>query len=360
MADRSGKTEQPTERRLHKAREEGQFPSAREFVSALQFLVFLGLLSFGGPHWLERFRITMRAILEHAFAGELQVEDLTRLAWRIFWVHLLPLFAAGMVIAAATLGIRLATIRFGFSLKRLTPSADRLNPLAKLRELPGQNMASLLQAAILLPLFLWAVFVLAREKLGILLTLPLASAEGGCRFLGTSLMELGWKAAGVFLVFGAVDLCRQTHRYRRDLRMSRQEIKEEIKDIEGNPQMKARVRRLQRDRARRQMMKEVSKATAVIVNPTHYAVAIRYGMESMAAPVVVAKGKNYLALRIRQRAIEHQIPIVENPPLAQALYKSVEVGQEIPVHLYRAVAEILAYIFKLMNGKLPGGSHDAR
>ena len=136
--------------------------------------------------------------------------------------------------------------------------------------------------------------------------------------------------------------------------MSKQEIREEMKDIEGNPQMKARVRRLQRDRARRQMMKEVPKATAVVVNPTHYAVAIRYQMDSMAAPQVVAKGKNYLARRIREKALEYQVPIIENPPLAQALYKSVEVGQEIPPELYRAVAEILAYIFKLMNGRLPG------
>jgi flagellar biosynthetic protein FlhB len=135
--------------------------------------------------------------------------------------------------------------------------------------------------------------------------------------------------------------------------MSRQDLKEEIKDIEGNPQMKARIRRLQRDRARRQMMKEVPKATAVVVNPTHFAVAIRYDLERMAAPLVVAKGKNYMAQRIRQKAIENQVPIVENPPLAQALYGSVEVGQEIPPHLYRAVAEILAYIFKLMNGKPP-------
>jgi flagellar biosynthesis protein FlhB len=167
-------------------------------------------------------------------------------------------------------------------------------------------------------------------------------------------MELCWKAAAVFLVVGAVDLFRQMRRYQRDLRMSKQEIKEEVKELEGNPQMKARIRRLQRDRARRQMMKEVPKASAVVVNPTHYAVAIRYHMDSMSAPVVVAKGKNYLALRIRQKATEHQVPIIENPPLAQALYQSVEVGQEIPAHLYRAVAEILAYIFKLMNGKLPG------
>jgi flagellar biosynthetic protein FlhB len=167
-------------------------------------------------------------------------------------------------------------------------------------------------------------------------------------------MELCWKASGVFLVFGCVDLFRQMRRYKQDLRMSKQDIKEEAKDIEGNPQMKAKIRRLQRDRLRRNMMKDVPKATAVIVNPTHYAVAIRYQVDSMAAPLVVAKGKNYLALRIRQKATEHQVPIVENPPLARALYQAVDVGQEIPPHLYRAVAEILAYIYKLMHGRLPG------
>lgn len=353
MSDRSSKTEQPTERRLQKAREEGQFPAAREFVAALQFLVFLALLAAGGKTWFDQFRITARALLERAFTGELGIPDLSLLAWQVFWRHLLPLFAAGLLVAVATLVFRLATTRFGLSLKKLSPDPARLNPMSRLRELPAQNAASLAQAVVLLPLFLWAVYVVARDKLEILMALPLAGVESGCRFLGSTLMELGWKAAGVFLVFGAVDLFRQMHRYKRDLRMSRQEIKEEIKDIEGNPQMKARIRRLQRDRARRQMMKEVSNATAVIVNPTHFAVAIRYQMETMAAPVVVAKGKNYLAARIRQRAVENQVPIVENPPLAQALYKSVEVGHEIPAHLYRAVAEILAYIFKLMHGRQP-------
>jgi len=180
------------------------------------------------------------------------------------------------------------------------------------------------------------------------------SVESGVNLIGSSLMELFWKAAGVFVVFGAVDLFRQLRRHKQELRMTKQEIREEMKDVEGNPQMKARIRRLLRDRVRRQMMKEVPKATAVVVNPTHYAVAIRYQLDTMAAPLVVAKGKNYLALRIRQKAIEHQVPIIENPPLARALYSSVDVGQEIPPQLYRAVAEILAYIFKLMNGRLPG------
>ena len=135
--------------------------------------------------------------------------------------------------------------------------------------------------------------------------------------------------------------------------MSKQEIRDESKESEGNPQIKSQIRRLQRALLRRQMMKEVATATAVVVNPTHFAVAIRYKMESMSAPVVVAKGKNYLALRIRMRAVENMVPIIENPPLAQALYKSVDVGQEIPASFYRAIAEILAYIYKLQNPRRP-------
>ena len=353
MSDRSGKTEEPTQHRLEKARREGQFPQAKEFVSALQFLVLLGLLSAGGAHWLAGFRRTTRSLLAWSFNGELTVTGLTHLAWQLFWAHMLPLLAAGMAVTAATLGFRLATTQFGISLKKLAPDAQRFNPIKKLRDLPKQTIPSVLQAMLLLPLFLWAVYAVAREKLDLLLALPMASVENGANFLGGSLMELFWKASAVFLIFGAVDLFRQLRRHKNELRMSKQEIRDEMKEMEGNPQMKARIRRLQRDRARRQMMKEVPTATAVIVNPTHFAVAIRYQMDGMTAPLVVAKGKNYLAARIRQRAVEHGIPIVENPPLAQALYKSVDVGQEIPPHLYRAVAEILAYIFKLMNGRLP-------
>jgi flagellar biosynthetic protein FlhB len=353
MADRFGKTEPPTQRRLHKAREEGQFPAAREFVAALQFLVFLCILGAGGAHWFAAFRQTARRLLGLAFTAELTPRLLSRLSWELFRAQLLPLVLGGLAVASATLLIRLGTTRFGLSLKKLAPDWKRLDPLAKLRELPRQNLPALGEAAVLLPLFLGAVYLVARDKIEAFLVLPLESVETGARLLGTSLMDVFWKAAALFLVFGAVDLYRQTRRYRRDLRMSKQEIREELKDLEGNPQMKSRIRRLQRERTRRQMMKEVPKATAVVVNPTHFAVAIRYVMDSMSAPLVVAKGKNFLALRIRQRAVESQVPIIENPPLAQALYQSVDVGQEIPPHLYKAVAEILAYIFKLLNGRLP-------
>jgi flagellar biosynthetic protein FlhB len=354
MADQSGKTEQPTQRKLEKARKEGQFASAREFISALQFLVFLALLSAGGAKWFAQFRQTARALFRLAFRPELHAEDLLHAAYQVVQQHILPIVIAGLGIASATVGFRLVTTQFGFSLQKLMPDGARFNPLARLRELPKQNLPALGQAIVLIPVFLWAVYAVARDKLDSLVALPLQSVESGVRFIGASMMDLFWKAAGLFLVFGCVDLFRHMRRHKQDLRMSKQEVREEMKEVEGNPQMKARIRRLQRDRARKQMMKEVPKATAVITNPTHFAVAIKYSLDSMAAPTVVAKGKNYLALRIKQKAIDNQVPIIENPPLAQALYKSVDVGQEIPPHLYRAVAEILAYIFKLMNGKLPG------
>ena len=354
MADQSGKTEQPTQRRVEKARKEGQFPAAREFVAALQFMLFLGLLGAGGARWFQGFREATRAMLSLAFSPDLTPETLSSLVWTLFRRQFLPLAFTGAAVIVLTLALRLATTKFGWSLKKLSPDPARLNPLARLKELPRNNLNSLLEALVLLPLFLAAVYAIARHKLETLMALPATSVEYATGFIAGSLMELFWKAAGLFLVFGSVDLFRQLRRYRQELRMSKQEIREEMKESEGNPQMKARIRRMQRDRARRQMMKEVPNATAVVVNPTHFAVAIRYQLETMAAPVVVAKGKNYLALRIRMKAIQNQVPIIENPPLAQALYKSVEVGQEIPPHLYRAVAEILAYIFKLMKGKLPG------
>jgi len=354
MADQSGKTEQPTQRRLEKARKEGQFPAAREFVGALQFMLFLALLGMGGARWFHDLRETTRGLISLAFSGDLAPETLSRLVWVLFRRQFLPMALAGAALLAITLALRLTTTRFGWSLKKLAPDPKRLNPLSRLKELPHHNLSALVEALILLPLFLGAVYAMARDKLDTLLTLPLGGVEHAAGFMSSSLMELFWKAAGVFLVFGSVDLFRQLRRHRQQLRMTKQEVREELKESEGNPQMKARIRRIQRDRARRQMMKEVPNATAVVVNPTHFAVAIKYHLENMAAPVVVAKGKNYLAQRIRMKAIEHQVPIVENPPLAQALYKSVEVGQEIPPHLYRAVAEILAYIFKLMKGKLPG------
>jgi len=289
MADKSGKTEDPTQQRLQKARKEGQYPSAKDFVAALQFMLFIALLSIGGSQWLAGFRQTMRSLFQLAFSRDLRPEDLHHIALEIAWKHALPLVLAGAALVAVTLGLRLVTTGFGLSLKKLAPDLSRLSPISKLRELPRQNLPSLMQALFLLPIFLWAAYTIARENLDLFMTLPLQSVESGCAAISAALFQLFWKASGVFLVFGLVDLFRQLRRHKGDLRMSKQEIKEEMKEMEGNPQVKGKIRRMQRDQARRQMMKEVPTATAVIVNPTHFAVAIRYELESMAAPMVVAK-----------------------------------------------------------------------
>lgn len=352
MADQGQKTEQPTPRRLAKARREGQFPNARHFVAAMQFLVFVMLIGASGTSWIAAARQNMRVLLSRAFASELGPGELIRTCTWLLWHSFSPLLAGAGILLLCTLAAQFGVTRFGISLKKLSPDLKRLSPLAKLRELPRQNVPAFVQAVIFLPVFGLAVYYIGRDNLPVFLALPMKGATAGAQQVTASLQELLWKACLVFAVFGAVDLFRQKRRYARDLRMSKQEIRDELKEMEGDPQLKMRIRRIRRDLVRRKMMREVPTATAVVVNPTHYAVAIRYQMHSSAAPVVVAKGKNYLALRIRQKALEHQVPLVENPPLAQALYKSVEVGQEIPAHLYRAVAEILAYIYRLMNGRL--------
>ncbi len=171
--------------------------------------------------------------------------------------------------------------------------------------------------------------------------------EAGMSTLADALLSLLGKAALALLALGLIDLIRQRRKIKKRLMMTKQEVKQEQKDIEGNPQIKARMRRMQREMMRKRMMSDVPEATVVVTSPTHFAVAIKYEPKTMAAPLVVAKGLDYLALRIRKVADEHGVSIVENPPLAQALYRGTDVGSEIPVDLYRAVAEILAYIYRL-------------
>jgi flagellar biosynthesis protein FlhB len=353
MADQDQKTEQPTQRRTQKAREEGNFPSARTFVGSIQFLAFVAMLHSWGVTWVTATHQTMAQLLHHALAPNLDPTFILNLSVELIGKTFMPLAILGGVLLLVTLAAQFMVTRLGVSLKKLAPDAKRLNPINRLRELHRQNIPALLQALVMLPVFGAAVYFLVRDDFESFLSLPLKSVTAGAAQVGSSIQTLMWKASFVFLVFGAVDLFRQKQRYQKDLRMSKQEIRDEMKEVEGSPLMKQRIRRLRRDMARRHMMQEVANATAVIVNPTHFAVALKYSMNSAGAPTVVAKGKNYLALRIKQRAIDHGVPLVENPPLAQALYKTVDVGQEIPAQFYRAVAEILAYIHRLMNGRLP-------
>lgn len=351
MPSLSDRTEKPTPRRLLKARREGQFASSKDFVNGLQFTVFVLLLVAWGPKVFADFKQAAGATLLQAFRPDLGEGTLREIVTQSFTQAILPLVTSGAVLLATGLAFQLASTRFSFSLQRLAPKGSNFNPFSKLKSIPQRGFASAIQAIALLLLFGLFVYWIVAKNAGVLLALPLASLQIGLETMRSLCLSLLWKAVAFFLLFGMIDLFRQHRRFNQQMRMTKQEVRDELKETEANPQIKMRIRRLQRDARRRRMMDEVKTATAVVVNPTHYAVAIHYQHEMMSAPVVVAKGKNYLALRIRARAVEHQVPLVENPPLAQALYKSVEVGQQIPPHLYRAVAEILAYIYRLMGAK---------
>jgi flagellar biosynthesis protein FlhB len=352
MNPSSEKTEQATPRRLLKARKEGQFASSHDFVSGLQFTVFVILIAQTGPSLFATLKEVTRALFTEAFRHDLGPETLVGILHEALARGLSPLIYAGAILLVTAVVFQLSSTGFAFSLERMTPKASNFNVISKLQSIPQKGLPSAIQAIALVALFAATIYWIVTKSGQQLLMIPLASFPVGLEMLRSLVMDLLWKGAALFLVFGFIDFFRQKRRFAKQMRMSKQDIRDEMKEAEGNPQTKMRIRRLQRDARRRRMMDEVKTATAVVVNPTHYAVAIRYNHDAMDAPLVVAKGKNYLALRIRARALEFNIPLIENPPLAQALYKSVEVGQHIPPHLYRAVAEILAYIYRLMGTRV--------
>jgi flagellar biosynthesis protein FlhB len=345
------KTEKATPHRLIKARREGKFASSKDFVSGLQFTVFVILLVESGQRLLGNLKVATRSVFTQAFRPDLSPAALTAILHQAFAQTLYPLAATSGVLVLTGLAFQLTSTGFGMSLQGLVPKGSNFSVLSKLKSAPQKGFASAIQAVALLLMFSFTLYWVTARDLGRLLLVPLSSLQVGVAEMRALCLGVLWKAAAFFVLFGMIDLARQKRRFAKQMKMSKQDVRDELKQTEGNPQIKMRIRRLQRDTRRRRMMEDVKTATALIVNPTHYAVAIRYHHETMAAPVVVAKGKNYLAGRIRARALAHQIPLVENPPLAQALYKSVEVGQQIPPHLYRAVAEILAYILRLMGTK---------
>lgn len=351
MADEQ-KSEQPTQQRLKKSRDEGNYPTSREFLAAVQFTGFVTLSVTLGGALFRQMGMLMRMLLTYAFAGEVTVARLMTLLRDEIVPRFVPLMLCGMALVVLSVAAQLATTQLGISLSKLMPDIKRLNPISKLTSLPGQNLPIFLQAVLLLPMVGYVVYYEVSENLDSFLELPWMGAQPAIARIGGTIETLLWRAVMLFLLVGICDLLWQRSRYTKRLKMSKHEVKQEAKEQQGSPHVKQRIRRLQRDLARRNQMKAVPTATALIVNPTHYAVAIKYSMEDGAAPRVVAKGKNYLAARIRKLAIESGVPLVENPPLARALYSSVDVGQEIPTELYRAVAEILAYIYRLMNGKI--------
>jgi flagellar biosynthetic protein FlhB len=347
----SSQTEKPTAKRLLKARTEGQFTNSRQLITAFQFLAFVTIAFAWFPSWLAGMKELLRTSLVEAFRVDITIATLPAVVEALVTRAFIPVGVISVTTAGLTLALHLGVTKLGFSLKKLIPDIKRFNSLGKIKNMAHEGPMAALQAASMLIIFSGAIYSITRRNASLFFALPFTSLETGLITVGASIKDLLWKAVGLFLLFGFVDLWRQQRRFMNSLKMTKQEVKQEAKDNEGSPHVKGKIKRMQREMARRRMMKDVATATAVIVNPTHFAVALRYDHATMATPRVVAKGKNYLALRIRQLAIENGVPLIENPPLAQALYKSVDLGKEIPAHLYRAVAEVLAYIYRLTHSR---------
>lgn len=358
MSDQGQRTEQPSQQKLRKARQDGRFPVSREFVASVQFLAFCGLAVGLGPIWWDGAQQLFRRLFALAFwPGDL-ASLLPALVQESLWLAPVPLLLGGTLVFTSGLVAQLACTGFGLAPAKLGLDVSRLNPAQRLGGLWSQNRRAALEAVVLLSVVAVVLWQTAAARFEEQLRLSLIPLRAGVAEQAAILGSLLWKASAFLLLWGAIDLVRSRRRYTNELKMTKQEVREEHKQSEGNPEIKMRIRRLRRELLRRRMMAQVAEATAVITNPTHYAVALKYELGSAGAPRVVAKGKNYLALRIREKAVQHQVPLVENPPLARALYKSADVGAEIPAHLYRAVAEVLAYVFRML-GRGPtkqGGS----
>lgn len=346
--DEADRTEEPSQRRLEQARERGQVAFSREPGHVLLLGCGLILTLWAGPWSAERVAESLRAVLAASGAptgagtavwAELATAVGDVLIVSVMW--LLALFAAGF----AGPFLQGAVV---WTAQPLIPKLERISPIAGLGRLFSMSTLvelakGLLKLAIVAGAALLVLRPLAFETIGLV--------ESGAAGLLDRMVALGGRLVGsvlaVLVLIAVADTAWQWFSRRRQLRMTRQEVKEELRESEGDPVVKQKLRQLRLERARRRMMAEVPKATVVVTNPTHFAVALRYEPATMGAPKLVAKGVDSLALAIRELAREHGVPVVENPPLARALYDALEPGQTIrPAH-YQAVAELIAYVYRL-------------
>ncbi|NLM53110.1 MAG: flagellar biosynthesis protein FlhB [Firmicutes bacterium] len=341
------KTEEPTPRRLEEARKKGHVPKSSELNAAVNLLAITVLLLAISPALWQNFLQVMRKYLEMG-AGVLTAGNLTDLAVSVVKDLLLllgPVFLTAVVAAAASSYLQ---VGFLFTPSLVAPKFDRINPFSGLQRIFSKRalvefLKSLLKVVIV-ALVAWQFLRANYETLFVVLYQNAAETWDIVSSLG---LNLAVRVAVAFAALAAADLMYQRYEYYKSLKMSKQEIKEEFKEMEGDPQIRARIREVQRKIAMQRMLHEVPSATVVITNPTELAVALRYREKEDDAPVVVAKGAGVLARRIRELAKEHRIPLVENKQVARMLFQQVELGQAIPVELYQAVAEILAFVYRM-------------
>ena len=341
------KTEQPTGKKLADARKKGNVPQSREIPSVLILSGSLGVLFFGGSWMLERLISIMRGIYQRAGSLNMVPESMHTLFWDLFTNSIVILIPLMLVVMTA--GVVGNVAQFGFLITgdKLTPDLAKLNPLTGIKKLFSlRSLVELAKSIIKLTIIGGVGYIVLRRYLDHIPDLMRLNVGGILGFICQVSFQLCLYTCMVLFLMAMLDFSYSKWQHHRDLKMTKQEVKDEHKQSEGDPSVKARIRSVQREMARRRMMEAVPEATVVITNPTHLAIALKYE-EGMHAPQVIAKGAGYVAQKIKDIAAENDIPQVENKPLARAIFKSAEIGDFIPAELYRAVAEILAYVYRL-------------
>jgi flagellar biosynthetic protein FlhB len=357
------RTEAPTVKKREDSRKEGMVAMSREVSSAALLGAFALYFMVAGEVNLN----AMRAVWLHSFsnlsAGDLSVDDLARV-FKDAVMGLMPtlfgvftfIFVVALLASYAQVGAVFNPLKF---------QANRLNPLSGLKRIFSSNgLAEFLKSLFKMGVIGYITYFSYQEEIKPILTLSSLSIEGIFNFNFSLLGNLFGRVALALVVLAVFDYMFQRWNLEQRMKMTKQEVKDELKQTEGDPQLRARVRQVQRDISRARMMQNVPKADVVVTNPTHYAVALTYDREAMTAPHLVAKGAGFIAERIKEIAKENDVPIVENPPMARELYAQVEIGAEIPEQFFKAVAEVLAYVYRLKGqivepppeeGELPAG-----
>ena len=348
MADQSSKTEKATPRKRHKAREQGQIPRSREVSMVATLLGMLLILYFWGSNVVQ----TLEGEIYHQFRlnipEELTIAVVTTIfrdaAFRVGTI-MIPILLSIIVISVGSNVVQGGIVLF--PKKALIPKFKKLNPAQGVKKIFSKNGLMNLAKSLLLMTAIGIIsWQVVREHMTMYPRLMLMDVRQIFHWAVTISFNILIRSALLMIIIAIADYAFQKYQHNKQLKMSKQEIKDEYKEMEGDPTTKRRIRRVQLDTARKRMMADVPTADVVITNPTHFAAALSYKMDSMEAPKLIAKGADHLAMKIKEIAREHNIPIIENKPLAQTLYKTVKVGGFIPVDLYKTVAEILAYVFK--------------
>lgn len=343
------RTEIATPRRREEARKKGQVAKSIEINTAVILFITFIFIYFYGNYFVNKSLYYAKVVFENMGTVSINADNILGYTMLIFQKVLILLGPIIAVMLGIGLLVNFAQVGVYFTLEPISPKWNKVDPLAGFKRIfvSKRSLVELLKGILKIIIIGYIGYSSVKGVVENYIILMDKDVYNIFSFIAHSTFIIGIKIAIALLILAGFDYLFQWHDYEQSIKMTKFEVREELKQMEGDPLIKARIRSIQRDMARRRMMREVQKADVVITNPTFLAIALKYDVKIMSAPTVVAKGERLIAEKIREIAIENEIPIVENKPLAQALYKSCDVGDEIPEQFFYAVAEVLAYIYRL-------------